>query len=355
MHLITILFGGFLFLSNCAQQGAFEELIDDKSQEFGGINDLSKNPDGSWTLSWPVASAQDGIYLIYKNDPDSTENEINYETVYDTTTSTSYTTEVLTFSKPTCFVVRVSTESVVSDDNTNKHCTTQESFSFGGIQKLEQSDFGDITIEWQNVPLATPEFKLFRKKSTETEYSELPYLVTSQNLVNLELPKRGDIFCYKVILGNLPEGALEDSENPSLNTIETSPEFCTPENEPINFAGIKRIEYTSVGSEVNIYFEKSPTQDVVEYVIRASTSSKEISGESVIVSRINSADLQDGENKSLVQNLEADVITIFSVHALDAFGREDTNNIHCSLKTGETNVFEDEDSENAVATGVNCN
>lgn len=298
---------------------------------FTGITNITMNPDGSWTVTWPVATGTDVQYVLFRAEKGE---EFDYSKAHwSSATQNSYTSEQLTFADPVCYVVRMSSVEIISDGNSNVMCSTQEPYVWKGIESIQRDQTtGKYLLGWDAVNVLDPYYTIYRR-DIDGEYSD-PLSINSGNSFVTELPKRGSTYCYQV----------------AFNDETTDAEFCTEKEDIIFFDGIHKVSYTEDDQIMSIRIISSLTEDVTAYRLYLDANRENIVSETPPEDMARYEDLL-AFNLNSIKN---DEIYIFTVRAIDKFGREDNNTRQLSLRGGNVNLYDTDDLGNEIAvSGVN--
>ena len=300
------------------------------SEVFYGINNVTPNPKGTWQLEWIPIPGNNILYWIFVGDSMST---IDLKSPIQKTRNNFYETEDLTFTGNRCFVVKMSSDLIVLDENENIKCTNHAPYEFRGFEEIVVDDSSGIhTLKWTQAPVEQPQFYIFRRPFKQTVYDAQPFSATKADFLNIELPSRGERYCYTI-------GFLE------INLDKTKSEFCYPFEEPISFSGISTIEFTDDPSKAVLRWIASPTKDVSFYKVLSGINNDELIA---IISA------EDNTSSFELTNLNVDEIYTYQVRAYDRFGRYDGNTRQLSIRAGNTNFFVTDDGQNVQgSTGTN--
>ena len=212
---------------------------------FEGVTSIILNSDGTWTLNWPVASSSTARYLIYRA---KKGEAFDYSKPYFSTLDTAYTTEVLLFQPPLCFNVRVSTDNLVSDDNTKFVCTEESTSSSTGFNAIADpnENNGRVVLTWPSINLPGARYTVYERFKKRggvdvTEDFDEPITTTANTLFDAGVTNRGDIRCFQLKVDL--DLQIED-EIPDDAASANDKELCTDEyyEEPLVFTGIDSVQ-----------------------------------------------------------------------------------------------------------------
>jgi hypothetical protein len=212
---------------------------------FAGIKELVENPDGTYTLSWPVAAAENPRYLIFQrfgNDP------WNYTKPYFTTLARNFTTEPMLFQKKQCFLVRASTETMIMDSNLKEACTSARDVSFSGISNMRTNANGHVIITWNALNISGLKYAVFMRKTklegvdVKEDY-DLPLSVLGETNYDAGRTPRGEQRCFYVGLDARDSIIKLPKELANVKTKEQ----CTDYAIPLIYPGLATIDYGICG------------------------------------------------------------------------------------------------------------
>ncbi len=237
-----------------------DEFVD---QPFEGLTALEENSDGTWTLSWEVAADESPVYLIYQARKDE---EFDYEKPFFSTSETTFTSEILFFQESRCFVVRVSTEKLVTDTNENILCTEKRDLTFQGLTAIDQDSNGHYILSWSALPIPGMRYAIYSRIAGDDSLSRadiIPLDLTSNSVFDAGVIDRGVVRCYWVEL----ETTLVPLNVPESLKNAVSDELCTDQEEDITFQGISALDYGEEPLTMVITWEGVPSEEIVEFRI----------------------------------------------------------------------------------------
>ncbi len=291
-----------------------------KSAAFEGLQNLAENADGTWTLSWNVAADESPVYLVYSGNSPET---INFDTPLIGVSETSFTTGVLFFQPVRCFVVRVSTEKLVSDDNKQSKCTEKRDLSFGGLQNIEQDSNGHYILSWTALPLPGIRYAVYSRIAGDDSISKadiIPLDKTSSNVFDAGPITRGIGKCFWLSL----DTTLVPLSVPESLSKSVSDEKCTDQEALLDFAGIQTLEYGTEDLTMVLGWNESPSAEVTSYRIYEGPQQETLQ----VVIEAKDARYYDAATKTYrytVSTSSENRIYHWSVRASDAVNRDDGN------------------------------
>jgi hypothetical protein len=326
MHTILLAALAVFALSTTPGCGSTED-NEFKSAVFEGLQNLAENADGTWTLSWSVAADESPVYLVYSGNSPET---INFETPLIGVPETSFTTAVLFFQPVRCFVVRVSTEKLVSDDNKNSKCTEKRDLSFVGLQNIEQDSNGHYILSWTALPLPGIRYAVYSRVAGDDSIAKadiIPLDKTSSNVFDAGAITRGVGKCFWLSLDTtLVPLAVPDSLSKSVTD-----EKCTDQEALLDFAGIQTLEYGTEDLTMVLGWTESPSAEVTSYRIYEGPQQ----GTLQVVIEAKDARYYDPASKKYrytVSTSSENRIYHWSVRASDAVNRDDGNTQTMALR-----------------------
>lgn len=268
------------------------------SYTFTGVDTISPNDDGTWTIWWtPILAGTDITYHVFEK---SAEGAYNYTSPLKTTEENFVITEDLKLRGNTCYVVRVELTPGNLDDNTKEVCTNHSAYVFEGLETLRSLKDGSYILKWKAPPFKGASFQILSKKGSETDFK--PLALTSESFFKTEKLSLDEIRCYVVRLSLA--GFEEDTNEKSL---------CTLDVEGLGFDGITSVESPGP-SQLKIMWENN-APNVAGYNIYFDSGFKQ---------RI--ATIKDPSvTEYLVKDLLHAVVYTVGVRAFDEDGREDGN------------------------------
>jgi hypothetical protein len=311
-----------LLLWGCgAPVGGDSEDLDNlsaRARSFQGLQSLNRNAEGTFVLRWRSLDDRLATYGIFR----ALEGEkIDLEGApYETTLDNYYVyvPEDPRGEPPICFIVRV--VSIAGDENKGQFCTPDTRQVFGGVQTLERQGDGSYILGWEALEKETF-YHVFRFRRADPRSYDTPLVIVSSNYWETVLPPRGTTYCYAVV----PEEDLEFI----LEGVEI-PELCTEDEEPIIFGGITMTSAVDATSS-RLEWVNPDNPAIIGFIVYRGSSLKEqvesdafagvelvpgpISGEQIIPS---------DASQVIITGLVGDN-HLFTVRAVDRFGREDTN------------------------------
>jgi hypothetical protein len=297
------------------------------SSPFEGLQNLVENADGTWTLSWNVAADESPVYLIYSG---TSAETISFETPQIGVPETSFTTEVLFFQPVRCFVVRVSTEKLVSDDNRKSKCTEKRDLSFGGLQTIEQDSNGHYILSWSALPLPGIRYAVYSRVAGDDSIAKsdvIPLDKTSSNVFDAGPITRGVGKCFWLSL----DTSLVPLAVPETLSKAVTDEKCTDQEALLEFAGIQTLEYGTEDLTMVIGWSESASAEVTSYRIYEGPQQETLQ----VVIEAKDARYYDAATKTYrytVSTSSENRIYHWSVRASDAVNRDDGNTRTLALR-----------------------
>jgi hypothetical protein len=229
-------------VSSCGPKKEDDEVLE---EAFAGVKELVENPDGTYTLNWPVAAAENPRYLIFRR---FGNDKWDFKTPYFTTLSRNFTTEPMLFQKKQCFIVRVSTENVVMDSNLKEACTSARDVSFSGISSMRTNANGHVILTWNALNISGLKYAVFMRRTKlegadVTEEFDLPLSVLGETNYDAGKTPRGEQRCFYVGLDARDSIVKLPKELANAKTQE----FCTDYAIPLVFSGLEAIDYGICG------------------------------------------------------------------------------------------------------------
>lgn len=294
---------------------------------FPGIQSLEPNADGTWTLTWPVATGTNVKYLIFRAPEDT---PIDYGNMWTAlTTATTKITEILTFEKRMCYAVRISTDLVAMDQNTRTLCTRQVAYQWEGIKTVTRGEGCKTRLEWDNAPVANPKYFIFRldEAAGETTFSS-PLTIVSTNTFDDDVPPRGARYVYKV-------GFLDPAHDAGV-------QMEMPNEAKVDFDGIHKVAFTSEPDALKVSWVESATTDILEYIVYDGAVPQTVLG------RFPKAGRPGEVQEVVIQPVNPDQVYTFTVKAADGCGRVDENLVQISVTAGSTDQVVDDNGQPTV-------
>lgn len=220
---------------------------------FAGVENLTENDDGTYTLSWQPAPFADAVYKIFEG---AGAGSMNFDEPVAQTRDTVFVSGDLRLAPRTCYVVRLFRKERAVDQNKTALCTRPFESSFGGARSLVRNDGGTYTISWD--PLAVTGTVIYSVYEMESAAG-----VAAEPLKELE-----DL---QTEVGPFPLGErrcfVVRARLPGLDPFdENSRAVCTEDNVLTGFLGIEGAVSARPGV-VTLSWSRDENPDVAGYVV----------------------------------------------------------------------------------------
>lgn len=284
--------------------------FDSEGYNFPGIERVSANSDGTFTLTWEAAPAkQSPMYAVYVKqgtdaDPGASSVSFNFSQPWKRVSDNSVTTDNLLFNHNTCFAVKLELTGYV-DSNVTQMCTEHERFYFEGIASLGVLQGGKFALAWAAVPDREVEFSLYTRKANISEqynFSADPILKTADTLAETKAYPLNETRCFLV---RFKSKVSNDDANQK--------EICSSDDGVADFAGIDKIT-SNISGQATLSWIKSVNPSVSGYTIyQGNNFQLKIGTAAATENSFVATGLPPGEHRE------------FGIRAYDKYGREDDN------------------------------
>lgn len=266
---------------------------------FEGIQSLTEGNEGKWMLKWNPAPFEGSSYFVFKRL--STE-KFDFSKPSSPIKDNFFVTEDLRFAGKNCFVVRFSVPGYKDDTNVKELCTTPEKIDFAGVDSVQRSDAGKVSVSWKPHPKARGKYQVTRAKN-DGSLEAKPLVESGESQAQVGPFPLAEELCFHV---RYFEPDAPQDEN---NVVK-----CVDDNRLTDFVGVEKGFSVETGSAV---LEWTPSSHplIAGYNIYQGSDFK---------TRIGSIAGKDKKSIKLTE-LPAGKEFVFGVRAYTSFGMEDLN------------------------------
>lgn len=276
------------------------------AEAFGGVQQVTPNKDGTWTVWWPaVVGTSDIRYYVYQR---AAAETFDFDKPIQNTIENTFITSDLRLAGNTCFVVRFTQSNNTSDQNTKELCTNHEPYTFAGVDEIVSLKDGTYILKWQEPPFGGAQFQVLQRPKSAEEWK--PLAVTTDAFYKTDVLSLDETTCF--IVHYVIKGFADD---------QNEKEVCTPQLGDSGFRGVQALSSPGAG-QLLVTWTPVTADSVAGYHVYLGNDFKQLIGK------------VDGAKVSeyLVKDLLHSVVYTVGVRAVDRFGREDRNKVVISYE-----------------------
>ncbi|NRA68012.1 MAG: hypothetical protein HRU19_26250 [Pseudobacteriovorax sp.] len=245
--LLVSYFALSLLVAGCDEFAAVEDPM-----QFGGVQKVVANHDGTYTLNWVKVPSDEVSYAIYIKD--GVDAEWSMDTPEDVVKSGSYISKNLSFVDVPCFLVKDIGADGYEGENEKTICasTRDSSRAFAGVETLKFLPSGRYQLGWSDPFGEGHGYEIFVRlpeQSDAFEFAEPLARIKSNEFITKDTYLVGQIVCF--VVRAVP---LEGGEKRDENTNERCSEEVPADR---LFPGVSSAEYIGNG-QVKVTWNAQP-------------------------------------------------------------------------------------------------